>query len=89
MPFRSFSSLQIPEFERVFSQALLDEEADRISYAKLMEKLTGESGNLGISDFMLAGIQDLRLPARVAKPGGGGTCGKGVSFRTASSRPPR
>ena len=59
--YRCVSRLLFPEFERVFSQALLDEEADRISYAELIEKLTGESGNLGISDFMLAGIQDMVL----------------------------
>ena len=59
--YRSVSRLLFPEFERVFRAALFDGRAGRISYHEFVKKLSGAAANLELTDFLIAGIQDMVL----------------------------
>ena len=59
--YRSVSRVLFPEFERMFRAALFDGRARPIPYNTFVKKLSGEDANLGIGDFLIAGIQDMVL----------------------------
>ena len=59
--YRCVVRLLFPEFERLFRQALFDEEIIRIRHDKMIKKLAGKGSGRDISDFIFGGIYDLTL----------------------------
>ena len=60
--YRTISRLLFPEFERLFRAALFDGRAGQIRYNKFLEKLvSNEEADLGLGDFLIAGLQDMVL----------------------------
>ena len=60
--YRTVSRLLFPEFERQFRAVLFDGRAGHIGYNAFVEKLVSdEEADLGLGDFLIAGLQDLVL----------------------------
>ena len=74
--YRCVSRVLFLEFERVFRAALFDGRTAFHRYSKFVEKLSGESANLALGDFLIAGMQDMvlfgYLTEGVREPGASG-----------------